>query len=121
MQFIEKISYFLKQNGITFDICGNEPKDDPSNLVCLRATGGYSSQGSTTRYPTVQVLVRGENYEVANEVAMKIYNLINDREFYWIEDVEIIASIAAQEPAYVLTDTKKRVVVTANYHFTIRR
>lgn len=121
MQFIEKIANFLKQNSITFDMCGNELKDDPSNLVCLRDTGGFRSQGSTTRYPTVQILVRGDNYEVANIIAMAIFDLLNDKEFYWIEDIEIIASTATQEPAYLLTDTKKRVVITTNYHFTIRR
>ena len=123
MEFIEKLALYLTTNGINIPICGNIMNPDTDDVVCIKDTGSYKpSIGSSTRYPTVQISVRCKNYVNAKSIAMQIFNLLHDKEFYSLDaNTVILASYATQEPAFLLEDSNCRTVLVANYNFTIRR
>lgn len=123
MEFIERLSKYLALNGVTYTMHANIMRDDPDDAISVRDTGGYKPEiGSSTKYPTVQIIARSKKYSDAKQQSMKIYELLHDKEFYKLDnDTVIVASEATQEPAFLSEDGNGRSLVVCNYNFTIRR
>ena len=122
MEFIEILANYLAANGVTFKLQSNILRGEPDDAISIKDTGGYKPEiGSSTRYPTVQIIARSHSFPLAKQQSMIIYRLLHDREFYKLDsNTVIVASEATQEPAFLSEDDKSRSLVVCNYNFTMR-
>lgn len=122
MDLVYNIATYLSANGIATPIHGMALPTEPDTVIAVCDTGGYKPElQSSTRYPTVEILCRSDDYVTAKSVSMSILDLLHDKQFLKLSDVTIIASEAISEPTPIGEDENHRFIVACNYRFIIRR
>jgi hypothetical protein len=91
------------------------------NCVAIFQSGGVEP----TTYldiikPTLQVLVRNTNYEIAQQLSYEVYDALHQLYGITTGSTEIYTVFALQEPTDIGEDEASRAIFTCNYVFEIK-
>lgn len=96
--------------------------ESPDEVVAIYDTGGVEpDRYLPTADPTVQILVRANDYETAHDRAQEIAGILHGLTNQEIGDYYVYYIFLLGEPAHIGRDKRERDEYTLNLHLKIRR
>lgn len=118
MTFLEVIKNDIENEGLGVfgtDLFLNSKPTKPDNVICIIDTGGYKP--GDVRRPTIQFLIRNEGYPSGLKKAEQIFQRYHNKNWYMLDEYEIINSEAINEPTFIGNDDKDRAMISLNILF----
>lgn len=117
MDHLKAFKALLVDAGITTPIKMGKQPDDPATVITLIDTGGLqpSDELTVVHQPTVQVLIRAEDYDAARVIAQAVRTAAHGKIAVEFEDVHFMVISLLAEPGSIGQDEKGRDEFSANF------
>lgn len=117
MDHLKAFKALLVAEGITDPIKLGKQPDEPATVITLIDTGGLqpSDELTVVHQPTIQVLIRAEDYDAARVIAQAVRTAAHGKIAVEYEGVHFMVISLLAEPGSIGQDEKGRDEFSANF------